>query len=147
MFAENLKKLRKSKGLTQVQFAKEFNISSGTIAMWETNKREPDLETIKNIAKYFGVSTDSLISFEEEWDKTAEELNKDFEDRNALLTAYLEKVFECEDDRDLTRSLILQLPRLNTECLKALNYIVYELAGKEENMSDIEKEIYREINK
>lgn len=147
MVGDKIKKLRNEKGIYQKDLADILSVSKSTVAMWETNKREPDLETIKNIAKYFGVSTDSLISFEEEWDKTVEELNKEFEDRNALLTAYLEKVFECEDDRDLTRSLILQLPRLNTECLKALNYIVYELAGKEENMSDIEKEIYREINK
>lgn len=53
MFADNLKKLRKSKGLTQVQFAEEFNISSGTIAMWETNKRVPDTSMLIKIAEYF----------------------------------------------------------------------------------------------
>lgn len=147
MFADNLKKLRKSKGITQIQFAKEFNISSGTIAMWETGKREPDLDTIKRIAKFFGVSTDSLISFENEWDKTVEELNKEFEDREQLLSAYLEKVYDDAQDRDLAHALILQLPRVNTKCLEALNYIVYELAGKEENMSDIEKEFNSEINR
>lgn len=61
MFAENLKKLRKSKGLTQVQFAKIFNISSGTIAMWETNKRIPDTAMLIKIAEYFDVTVDYLL--------------------------------------------------------------------------------------
>lgn len=53
MFADNLKQLRKEKGLTQTQFASEFNIATGTIAMWETGKRTPDTETLKKIARYF----------------------------------------------------------------------------------------------
>jgi transcriptional regulator with XRE-family HTH domain len=61
MFAENLKKLRKNKGLTQVQFAEIFNISSGTIAMWETNKRIPDTSMLIKIAEYFDVTVDYLL--------------------------------------------------------------------------------------
>ncbi len=72
MFAENLKNLRKSKGLTQVQFAQIFQISSGTIAMWETGKRMPDTETLKRIAKYFDVSLDYLLDAPA--DETPEEI-------------------------------------------------------------------------
>ena len=61
MFAENLKKLRKNKGLTQVQFAQIFNISSGTIAMWETNKRIPDTSMLIKIAEFFNVTVDYLL--------------------------------------------------------------------------------------
>lgn len=60
MFAEKLKELRKEHNITQVKFAEIFNISSGTIAMWETGKRTPDIGTIQRIAKYFGVSVDWL---------------------------------------------------------------------------------------
>lgn len=61
MFAEILKNLRKNKGLTQIQFAEIFNISSGTIAMWETNKRIPDTSMLIKIAEYFGVTVDYLL--------------------------------------------------------------------------------------
>lgn len=61
MFAENLKTLRKSKGLTQIQFAKIFNISSRTIAMWETNKRVPDTAMLIKIAEFFDVTVDYLL--------------------------------------------------------------------------------------
>ena len=61
MFAEILKGLRKSNGLTQTEFAKKFHIATGTIAMWETGKRQPDTETVKRIADFFGVSVDFLL--------------------------------------------------------------------------------------
>lgn len=75
MFAENLKNLRKSKGLTQVQFAQIFQISSGTIAMWETGKRIPDTETLKQIAQYFNVSIDYLLDNEKRPPQSFESLD------------------------------------------------------------------------
>ncbi|MGN0629983.1 MAG: helix-turn-helix domain-containing protein [Ruminococcus sp.] len=64
MLGEKLKELRSKNGLTQIAFAEIFNISSGTIAMWETGKRTPDIEMIKRIAEYFGVSVDYLVGHE-----------------------------------------------------------------------------------
>ena len=64
MFSERLKELRKSRNLTQIEFAKLFSISTGTIAMWETGKRHPDSETLIRIAKYFNVTTDHLLGFD-----------------------------------------------------------------------------------
>ena len=61
MFSLRLKELRKEHNITQKDFAEIFNISNGTIAMWETEKRTPDTETIKKIATYFHVSTDYLL--------------------------------------------------------------------------------------
>lgn len=61
MFAKRLKALRKERGLTQIQFARQFNVSSGAIAMWETGKREPDLDVIDRLAKFFRVSSDYLL--------------------------------------------------------------------------------------
>lgn len=61
MFAEKLKALRKQKGLTQTQFAIDFNIATGTIGMWETGKRQPDYNTLVKIAKYFDVSINYLL--------------------------------------------------------------------------------------
>lgn len=76
MFAEKLKKLRTAKGLTQVQFSKEFNISSGTIAMWETGKRMPDTDMLKRIANYFDVSIDYLLDNKKSPQSNEGELNE-----------------------------------------------------------------------
>ena len=61
MFADRLKQLRKGKDLTQIQLAQIFNVANGTIAMWETGKREPDFDTISRLADYFEVSVDYLM--------------------------------------------------------------------------------------
>lgn len=62
---ETLRQLRKKKNLTQIQFANLFQISNGTIAMWETDKRQPDGETLSKLADFFDVSVDYLLGREE----------------------------------------------------------------------------------
>ena len=62
VLADQIKKHRRAAGLTQSQFAEEFHVATGTIGMWETGKRQPDLDTVKKISEYFGVSADELIS-------------------------------------------------------------------------------------
>jgi len=64
MLSERLKQLRKQNSLTQKQFAEIFSIASGTIAMWETNKRKPDFDTLTKIADHFNVSVDYLLGKE-----------------------------------------------------------------------------------
>ena len=61
MFSEQLRKLRRENGLTQNELSKQLNVSNGTIAMWETNKRQPDLDMLSRIALFFNVSIDYLM--------------------------------------------------------------------------------------
>lgn len=61
---ERIKFERNQIGLTQTAFAKAFQISNGAIAMWETNKRQPDNDTLKRLADFFGVSVDYLLGRE-----------------------------------------------------------------------------------
>ncbi len=65
MFAQRLRELRKNKNITQIEFARQFNIATGTIGMWETGKRQPDYDTLLSIAKYFDVSVDYLLGKED----------------------------------------------------------------------------------
>lgn len=60
MLSDRLKTLRKEKHLTQQKLANKLGVSCGTVAMWETNKREPDFEMLNQIAYFFNVSTDYL---------------------------------------------------------------------------------------
>ena len=61
MFYKKLKLLRNQKNLTQLELAKDLNVTKGAIAMWETNKRNPDHDMLVKIAEYFNVSVDYLI--------------------------------------------------------------------------------------
>lgn len=61
MFSKRLKELRKKANLTQIEFAKKFNIANGTVGNWESGNRQPDYNTLNEIAKFFNVSTDYLL--------------------------------------------------------------------------------------
>lgn len=65
-FSEILKLLRKEKKITQFQLSKNLNVTHGAIAMWETNKRQPDNETLIKIADYFNVTIDYLLGRSDE---------------------------------------------------------------------------------
>lgn len=56
-----LKELRKEKGITQKEIAKELNITDRTYGHYETGKREPTIDTLINIADYYNISIDILV--------------------------------------------------------------------------------------
>lgn len=60
--ANNLRKLRKAKGLSQERLARLANIANNTIVKIEAGKnKNPTLDTLKKIAKALGVSIEDLI--------------------------------------------------------------------------------------
>lgn len=61
MFPERLKQLRKEKGLTQTDLAKALEVSSGTIAMWETGKRKPSFEMFDKLTALFDKRLDYIL--------------------------------------------------------------------------------------
>ena len=60
-FYERLREARRKANITQVQLAKECNVSQGTIANWESGYRTPDLDMLKKIASLLDVSYDDLL--------------------------------------------------------------------------------------
>lgn len=59
--AERLKLLRRRRGLTQRGLAARLDISYGAIANYEVGKREPDYDTLRQIASFFGVPVGYLL--------------------------------------------------------------------------------------
>lgn len=60
-FYERLREARRKANITQVQLAKECNVSQGTIANWESGYRTPDLDMLRKIASLLNVSYDDLL--------------------------------------------------------------------------------------
>ena len=61
--SKNLKKLREKKGLSQDRLAKLADIANNTIIKIEQGENiNPRLDTLKKIAKAFGVSLDDLTN-------------------------------------------------------------------------------------
>ncbi len=62
LFAETLKKLRKEKGLSQVQLGNLMFVNKSTVARWETGLRLPDAAMITRLSRILGVGVGTLLS-------------------------------------------------------------------------------------
>lgn len=66
--AENIRTMRQSRSLTQRELAKRLGVSASTIAMWETEKREPDFEALEALADEFNVPLSAITGQQSEVD-------------------------------------------------------------------------------
>lgn len=64
-FNEKLQNLRKSKGLTQEELADKLYVSRTAISKWESGRGFPNIDSLKEISKFFCISLDELLSSEE----------------------------------------------------------------------------------
>ena len=62
-FGDKLRALIDEQGITQKEVASQLNIAPSTMGSYVQNTREPDFETLKRLAKYFGTSTDYLLDY------------------------------------------------------------------------------------
>lgn len=63
-FNEKLQELRRSKGLTQEELAEKLYVSRTAVSKWELGRGYPNIESLKEISKFFSVSIDELLSGE-----------------------------------------------------------------------------------
>ena len=61
MLADNLVFLRNIKGLTQEQIAEVIGISRQSYSKWEQGETFPDIDKCDKLAKFYGVTIDSLV--------------------------------------------------------------------------------------
>ena len=61
MFAENLKKIRKDKGYTQEELAKELNVVRQTVSKWEKGLSLPDADILSKIADILETDVNVLL--------------------------------------------------------------------------------------
>ena len=60
--AENLVFLRKKSNMTQLEFGEKFNYTDKTVSRWENGSILPSVDVLKQIADYYGVTVDYIIS-------------------------------------------------------------------------------------
>ena len=59
--ANNLRRLRLAKQLTQEQMAEKLGISAQSVSRWETCATYPDVMLLPKLAEFFGVLVDELF--------------------------------------------------------------------------------------
>lgn len=65
-FNENLKEARLKSGISQKDLAENIGVAKSTYSLYESGKREPNLDTIKKIASSLNVSADTLLGIDNE---------------------------------------------------------------------------------
>ncbi len=64
-FNVKFQELRKQRGLTQEELAASLFVSRTAISKWESGRGYPNIDSLKAIAKFFGVTIDELLSGDE----------------------------------------------------------------------------------
>lgn len=65
-FNENLKEARLKSGISQKDLAESIGVAKSTYSLYESGKREPNVDTIKKIASSLNVSADTLPGIDNE---------------------------------------------------------------------------------
>lgn len=63
MLADNIRRFRKERKLTQEQFAEIFDITPGAVYKWESGQSVPELHFIVEMADFFDTSVDVLLGY------------------------------------------------------------------------------------
>lgn len=64
-FNKKLQELRKNRGLTQEELAEALFVSRTAVSKWESGRGYPNLQSLKAISVFFGVTVDGLLSGDE----------------------------------------------------------------------------------
>lgn len=63
IMANQIRILRKAKGVTQEEMGMALGVSYQAISKWENNVALPDVQMIPKVAEYFGISIDELFGY------------------------------------------------------------------------------------
>ena len=122
MLNENIKALRKTKGLTQDELAIRLNVVRQTISKWEKGLSVPDAEMLQKIAEVFEVNVSQLlgspINQNENVDIIAEQLSR-INEQLVVKNNRSRKIWK-------TIGIILAIIIVGQLLLVALSFTVYE---------------------
>ena len=71
---EVIRKYRRELGLTQEEMADRLGVTTPAVNKWEKDHTQPDISLLAPIARLLGITTDTLLSFQE--DLTDEEIGR-----------------------------------------------------------------------
>jgi transcriptional regulator with XRE-family HTH domain len=61
MMGKNIKAARERKKLSQKELGAMLGVGQSTVGMWEANRREPNVETLKRLSELLGTTVNFLI--------------------------------------------------------------------------------------
>ena len=88
---ENIKRLRTSHGMSQVEFAKLVGVTKQCVSNWENDNVLPSIDMLVKIAELFKVRTDFLLGRESDAYIDVSALTEEQRGHISLIVADLEK--------------------------------------------------------
>lgn len=119
--AENIRKYRKERELTQEQLAETLGVTVGAVYKWEAGLSTPEIKLIMEIADFFEISVDVLLGYEQHCGNV--------EDR-------IEEIQQCIREKDFEEAVLIAEKSLkkypNHFELVYISAVMYQLAFMEE---------------
>lgn len=116
---ENIKRLRRERGITQERLAEYLRISTQAVSKWERNETLPDITLVIPLASYFGVSTDEILGLDEAKNKA----------RSAELIEEYRRLYSIECKWDEASEVIAQAHREFPNDWQIMNLYMWNLVG------------------
>ena len=103
-----LKACRKKANMTQAQFAKTIGIKRSAYAYYESGRTRPKIETLRTIAKVYGIDVNELIS-----NKNSDLLHQDQEQKiNFDIKDFNDTFYDLSENE---KAIIIKLRIMNRE--------------------------------
>lgn len=114
---ERIRKIRKSEGLTQAEFAERLGISVNNVVNYECKGRSPSKGNIQNICRTFGINEQWLLTGEGEMKSESKE------EELARLTAQMFR----EEDESFRLKLVRMVANMSDEQIEMCQKMVDSL--------------------
>lgn len=66
MLSDKIRELRKQSKISQEKLAEQIGVSRQAVTKWETSRGEPGVDSLIQLATYFGISVDELLDYRAE---------------------------------------------------------------------------------
>lgn len=137
MISEVLKNLRKSKGTSQEVLAEAMGISVQAVSKWENNLSYPDIELLPQIADYYDVTIDYLLTGNEQTVKCEKkEIVKDIIPNHDVPNDNVLRIVQYKGNQLLSKNIYDPNTRIMLE-IKDNNISQVEIWGSADIKGDI----------
>jgi len=125
----NIKKLRKVKGISQQAFGEIFSLTRGNISSYEELRAEPKIDVVTKIANYFSIplhdllnkslSVNEILNFNDHFEPQKQETPSDFKSIPYIDRHFLSSISSYHDKLN-------NLPQINFPIFSARNFLALE---------------------
>ena len=128
-FSDNIRRCRVAAGLTQQQVAEFLGLDRSTYCYYESGRIHPDVKTLFDLSKMFGVNYDELLDSETSGNLAFADESFDFDDNESQATKHVNNQF-ADDLVDTGHSISEYMKRKDCDdiiCEQSCDVNTYKL--------------------